>query len=735
MNRRSKSERPAGPPAPRGRAASEFGLDLSTLNPAQREAVLCTEGPLLVLAGAGSGKTRVITHRIAYLLERGVEPEQIVALSFTNKAADEMRERLAKMVGKQRAESLVLGTFHSLGAWMMREDPEGFDVPKRFQILDQGDVYGIVRSLLREHGYHGPASQKRFDLGAIVQRISLWKNEFMTTDEVKRIVSSNDYDDIAAELYDSYEDRLRSLACVDFDDLVCRIALRLQDDRECKRRWQERFRYLLVDEYQDTNTAQFGMLRELLGPTRNLCVVGDDDQAIYGWRGAKVANILGFHVYFRDAVVIKLEANYRSKPPITTCANALITHNTSRHDKELVPMRRGGDKVQLVVTSDGPAEAKWVADKIFELVNERVSPNEIAVLYRSTRQARIIEQNLQEHGIALRVLGGQPFYDKKEVKDAIAYLKLLVLPSDEIALRRALDTPPKGIGRKTVEQLAHWSQAHGKRLIDAVHHVGEVDGVGPRQRSALERLSQQLRHAQGEAHRSSTADALRSLLSEIRLRDNVLQDTGSGEATQNRWSSVEFLLESVGKFEQRAWDKAAAQGQGASPQAKQPKWTEYLGNLDLKKKNEDEQPPSVTLSTFHSAKGLEWANVFILGVEEGTLPHKRTDAPKLSDAISGDIEEERRLFYVGITRARDRLWLTRAATRVERGNEIEVRPSRFLDELPDEASGVIEQYDVRQTEKLTTETMEALAGAFLDQLAASLPSAAGSSADGGRGTR
>jgi superfamily I DNA/RNA helicase len=695
-------------------------MDLSTLNPAQREAVLHTEGPLLVLAGAGSGKTRVITHRIAYLLERGVGPEQIVALSFTNKAADEMRERLAKMVGNKQAGALVLGTFHSLGAWMMREDPQGFGVPKRFQILDQGDVYGIVRSLLREHGYHGPASQKRFDLGAIVQRISLWKNEFMTTEQVTKIVSSNDYDDIAAELYDSYEDRLRSLACVDFDDLVCRIALRLQDDPECKQRWRDRFRYLLVDEYQDTNTAQFEMLRELLGPTRNLCVVGDDDQAIYGWRGAKVANILGFHVYFREAKVIKLESNYRSKPPITTCANALITHNTSRHDKRLVPMRRGGEKVQIVVTSDGPTEAKWVADKIFELVRERVSPNEIAVLYRSTRQARIIEQNLQEHGIALRVLGGQPFYDKKEVKDAIAYLKLLVMPSDEIALRRALDTPPKGIGRKTVEQLDHWAQSHGKRLIDAVHHIGEVEGVGGRQRQALERLSQQIRHAQGDAHRSSTADALRNLLSEIRLRDSVLQDTGSGEATQNRWSSVEFLLESVGKFERRAWDKAAKPGTG------QPKWSEYLGNLDLKKKSEDELPPElVTLSTFHSAKGLEWANVFILGVEEGIMPHKRTDAPKLSDAISGDIEEERRLFYVGITRARDRLWLTRAATRVERGHELEVRPSRFLEELPDEASGAIEQYDVRQQEKLSTETMEELAGAFLDQLAASLPAADG----------
>lgn len=685
-------------------------MDLSALNPAQREAVLHIEGPLLVLAGAGSGKTRVITHRIAHLLERGVEPGQIVALSFTNKAADEMRERVAKMVGKKRAGELVLGTFHSLGAWMMREDPKGFDVPKRFQILDQGDVYGVVRSLLREHGYHGPASKRRFDLGAIVQRISLWKNDFLTTEQVKNIISSNDYDDIASELYDEYEDRLRTLACVDFDDLVCRIAGRLQEDPACKQRWRERFHYLLVDEYQDTNTAQFQMLLELLGPERNLCVVGDDDQAIYGWRGAKVANILGFDVYFRDAKVIRLEANYRSLPPITTCANALIAHNSSRHDKQLVPIRRGGEKVQIVVTRDGPMESAWVSDKIYELVNKhRVPGREIAVLYRSTRQAREVEQNLAEHGIAFRVLGGQPFYDKKEVKDATAYLKLLVMPSDEIALRRALDTPSKGIGRKTVERLSGWAEAHNKRLIDAVHHVDEVEGIGGRPRQALERFSQQIRHAQAQTQQSSVAEALRKLLAEVRLRENVLGDTGSGKATQNRWSGVEFLLGSIEKFERRAWDKQA-----------KPKWNEYLGNLDLKKKDEDEEPPDlVTLSTFHSAKGLEWGNVFILGVEEGTMPHKRTEAPRLSDAITGDIEEERRLLYVGITRARDRLWLTRAATRVDRGRELEVLPSRFIDELPDEDSGVIEQYDVRDQEKLSAQTMEELADAFMNQLSGS----------------
>ena len=688
-------------------------MDLSALNPAQRQAVLHTEGPLLVLAGAGSGKTRVITHRIAHLLERGVKPEEIVALSFTNKAADEMRGRIAKMVGKKQANELVLGTFHSLGSWMMREDPTGFEVPKRFQIVDQGDVYGIVRSLLRDHGYHGPASKKRFDLGAVTQRISLWKNDFLTSEQVRNLITSSDYDDIAADIYDSYDDRLRTLASVDFDDLVCRVAAHLHDDPSCGKRWQRRFRYLLVDEYQDTNTAQFQMLLGLLGENnRNLCVVGDDDQAIYGWRGAKVANILGFDVYFRDATVIKLEANYRSFPPITTCANHLIAHNSARHDKELVPARSGGEKVKLVVTRDGPMEAKWVCDKIYSMVREHAVPGgAIAVLYRSSRQVRIIEQTLQEHGIEFRVLGGQPFYDKKEVKDATAYLKLLVQPSDEIAVRRALDTPSKGIGRKTIERMCTWAEAHDKRLIDAVYHADEVEGLTARPRQALARFTQQIRHAQGEAHSGSVSDALRRLLSEIRLRDNVLKDTGSGKVAQTRWGSVEFLLGSIGRFEQRAWDKGH-----------KPKWNEYLGNLNLKKKDEDEDDSQqVTLSTFHSAKGLEWPKVFILGVEEGTMPHKRTDAPRLSDAISGDIEEERRLFYVGITRARDQLWLTRAATRVDRGRELEIRPSRFLDELPGEDSGVIELYDVRDQEKLTTETLDDLAGAFLSKLSAGLP--------------
>jgi len=337
-------------------------MDLSALNPDQRAAVMATEGPLLVLAGAGSGKTRVITHRVVYLLERGVPAGSIVALSFTNKAADEMRERLHRMVGKQ-ADTLVLGTFHSLGAAMMREQPDQFGVPKRFSILDQSDVYGVARTVLRDLGHNGMGADRRFDLGAVVQRISLWKNEFITPEDAQELDHETDYDEVAAAAYGPYEERLRTLGSVDFDDLITRVAHVLEDDDAARAYWQAKFQYLMVDEFQDTNRAQFEMVRRLASGRENLCVVGDDDQAIYGWRGAKVTYILGFDMYFSrqsEVQTIKLEQNYRSFAPILRCANELITNNRTHHDKQLVCQRRGGAPVQLVVAADGEQETRWI---------------------------------------------------------------------------------------------------------------------------------------------------------------------------------------------------------------------------------------------------------------------------------------------------------------------------------------------------------------------------------------
>ncbi len=686
-------------------------MDLSHLNPSQRRAVETTEGPVLVLAGAGSGKTRVITHRIQRLVEMGIPPESIVALSFTNKAAGEMRERLHRMVGGAVAEKLVLSTFHSLGVRMIREDPDGFDLPSRFTILDQGDVYGIVRSLLREYGFHGPGNDRRFDLGAVVQRISLWKNEFVDEDDLREKAKyGNEYDEVTAVLYQPYEDRLRSLGAVDFDDLVVHIAATLRDSEPMRAHWQRKFAYLMVDEYQDTNSAQFEMLRHMLTPAQNLCVVGDDDQAIYGWRGAKVANILGFDMMFPNAEVIRLQENYRSRAQICRVANGVISHNEARHEKVLVPTRGEGEKVYSVLCNDGTHEAEWVTTKIRRLIHEQqVHPDAIAVLYRSARQARLIEEGLQEHGVAYRVLGGQSFYDKKEVKDVLAYLKVVVAPHDEIALRRAIDVPSRGVGRRTMEQLSAYAKANKVRLIDAVHRVDEIPDIASRPRQALENFSRQIKHVQAKSRATkSVVEPLKDWIAEIGLRDNVYKETGSAEATEKRWQGVDWLMGSVERFEDRARD------------AKKGSWSEYLTNLSLDRskdaKDEDDDGPrgQVSLATMHSAKGLEWPHVFVIGCEEGIIPHKRVEAAKASDAIEGDLEEERRLFYVAITRARDQLWLTRAKARIDRGRELEVKPSRFLAELP---PADLYEYDIAKEEPLTEQSMDDLANAFFAKFA------------------
>lgn len=690
-------------------------VDLSGLNPPQREAVLRTEGPLVVLAGAGSGKTRVITHRIAYLLELGVPPERIVAVTFTNKAAGEMRERIATMVGRSTASALVLGTFHSIGAQMIRTEPEtfGLDSP-RFSILDQGDVLGIVRGLLREHGHHG-ADDRRFDIAGVTGRLSLWKNAFFTSADLEREIV-DEYDVVGASIYDAYEDRLRSLGAVDFDDLVCLIGKSLAANLEAREDWRSRFDYFLVDEYQDTNTAQLQMLVQMCGPPHNLCVVGDDDQAIYGWRGAKIENILRFTEMFAGAATVKLEYNYRSRPHILACANSVVRNNTARNDKTLIPTKKGGEPVDLVVAADGDQEAQWVGRQIRKLLVEQdISGTEIAVLYRSAMQAKAIEEQLQLHGIRYRVLGGQSVYDKKEIKDALAYLKAIVSPRDELALRRALETPPRGIGRQTIEALKRHATARNIPLCDAVHAAGAgngaVEGVPTRAVAALGQFSAMVRAAQARARaEGSAAAALRGVLDHIGFKDHVRREMGSDTATDHRMTGVEWLLGSVDRYEQRRKERG-----------KPVRWSEYFGTVALDKSATEpdaEADPEeslsgrgeITLATLHSAKGLEWDFVFLIGLEEGNLPHRRVAAPRISDAIAGDLEEERRLFYVGITRARERLWLTRTAMRLDRGREMPRPPSRFVEELPADS---IRSYEIAQQEELSPNAIEDMAAAFL----------------------
>ncbi|MEM6292213.1 MAG: UvrD-helicase domain-containing protein [Myxococcota bacterium] len=689
-------------------------MDLSHLNPSQRSAVECIDGPLLVLAGAGSGKTRVITHRMQNLIELGVPADRIVGVTFTNKAAGEMRERLGGMVGHQLANEVLLATFHSLGARLLRLDPNGFGLPSsRFSILDQGDVFGIVRSLMREFGHHGAGGDRRFDIPAITQRISLWKNAFVPFEEeaVERLII-DEYDVVAASIYPAYEDRLRTLGAVDFDDLVCLVARTLAENPDVRAKWQHSFDYIMVDEYQDTNDAQLEFLRQLSRPPHNLCVVGDDDQAIYGWRGAKVENILRFDQMFANTKVVKLEENYRCRAPILHCANEVVANNKTRHDKTLIATRGEGKRVQMVVAGDGPQESTWVGKKIHDLiVEDGVSPNDIAVLYRSALQAKSIEEELQQHGIHYRVLGGQSVYDKKEVKDVMAYLKTMLTPRDELAVRRALETPPRGIGRVSMTRLSAYARENKVSMLEAVHRADRVEGIPSRAREGLDRFSRMIKSAQIRAreHRDAAA-ALEYVLDTINFHDHVRKEIGNEEAAAARLKGVDWLKGSIARYEARM-----------RQQEKKPRWSEYFGMVtldssddkDKEKEAEAKRKGQVSLATMHSCKGLEWDYVFIIGIEEGVLPHRRVSSPRASDAIAGDVEEERRLFYVGITRAREVLWLCRSTHRVDRGKTVPREPSRFIEELPEDG---IEVYDISSEEELTSDAIGDMAAAFLSQI-------------------
>ncbi len=683
--------------------------DTADLNPEQARAVRTTEGPVLILAGAGSGKTRVLTRRIAHLLSLGVAPDTIVGVTFTNKAAEEMRERVAAMVDPQLAGKLVLSTFHSLGARILREDPEGFGLPSsRFSILDQGDALGIVRSLLAELRIHVPGGERRFDVAAVLTRIGLWKNAFETPEAVAGRRHDDPYDAVAAEVYGPYQERLEALGAVDFDDLVCRVAQVLATDGEVARRWQARFQYLMVDEYQDTNAAQLEMVRHLAGPARNLCVVGDDDQAIYGFRGATVANILSFEDHFPGAAVIKLERNYRSRPAILRAANAVIAHNRYRHAKTLRPTRAEGPPVTCVVTPDGEAEAAWVVRKIRALLAEPgVRPSDVAVLYRSAAQARPLETHLQLERIAYRVLGGQAVYDRKEVKDALAYFQLLVAPGNDLAVRRALETPPRGLGPAALRRLADHARTRNRRLWSAVLDGDAVDGLAPAARRALASVRELVARGREDARRFGHAAALEGMLDAVDLRGLVERSTGSEAAAAARWDGVRWLLSAIDRFEKQA-------------AGERPAWHEFLATLTLAGRNDgtDETDRAcVTLATLHSAKGLEWDHVFLVGCEEGRLPHSRALSPRANDPVPGDVEEERRLFYVGVTRAREQLFLVRAARRVERGRIAERTPSRFLAELPDDVA----QHDAVHDEVADAADVASAIDAFLAGFGADAP--------------
>ncbi|MEZ4399017.1 MAG: UvrD-helicase domain-containing protein [Kofleriaceae bacterium] len=678
-----------------------MAVDTSKLNPPQRAAVIHGGGPLLVLAGAGSGKTRVITYRIAHLLDLGIPPDAIAALTFTNKAAEEMRERIAHLLGDRKtANRLTMGTFHSLGLNVLRTERKALGYPGGFAVYDASDQLGVVREVMREVKDFSRDGERRYDVKAILGRISLAKNGFVDP-EAYQPRADDEYDAITAEVYPRYQAALRSYAAFDFDDLIVEPVRLMNRDDGVRERWQTKFRFVLVDEYQDTNRAQVMLVRELVARHHNLTVVGDDDQSIYAWRGADPANILGFADAFAGAQVVKLEQNYRSTKTILDAANAVIAHNNDRHGKVLWSEHGAGEAITHAVAPDVETESKWVAQEVLRLREAGRKWSDIAILYRSNLQAKPLEEDLRQLSVPYAMFGGQEFFERKEVKDVIAYLRVALNPRDELSLRRIVNYPARGIGPTTLERILTAARSQHATLLDALRVLAGAadrvmpgdpdeadDGTGlapttfhadgslrPAARTAVAGLVDVLDRLAGGLAAGQTVEATRRLLDDIGLYDDLRQAAPSATAAQRRVDNVESLLNSLTKF--------AAKSPGAKALG------DYLRRLSLETNDEAEQTGErVVMTTLHGSKGLEFPVVFLVGLEEELLPHARTLKPQATDALDGDhasdVSEERRLAYVGITRAQRKLYLTRACQRTSRGQPVNRTPSRFLLEIPDE---------------------------------------------------
>src|SRR6266542_2190263 len=636
-------------------------LDLSTLNAPQHAAVTTTEGPLLVLAGAGSGKTRVIVHRIAYLLHSGADPESVLAVTFTNKAAEEMKERVAALAGPP-GERVFVSTFHSFGLWLLQQEHAAAGLPKRFGICDAGDQVALVKRCMREV----KVDDRAFDAHRVLSMVSRAKNEGRKRIRPKPEGQGDDYDLVASEIQPRYERALAAQRAVDFDDLIARPVALLQKDAALRGKYARRFRHLLVYEYQDTNAAQLDLLKLLAGEDRNVCAVGDDDQAIYGWRGAEVRNILRFEKHFPGAKEVRLEQNYRSTGHILACANAVIARNADRRPKKLFTTAGEGDRVRLVALPSEEDEARFVAEEIARLRREGRPLGDLAVLYRLNAQSRPLEEALREGSVPHTVHGGPAFFDRAEVRDLLAYLKVCVAPNDEVSLTRIVNVPARGIGDASLERIHVWAVERGVHLFDALARAAEVPDLA---RGAAERMGafvalverHRARFAQGKP-----ADAARALVAEVDLYGHARSSVQSFEAGQRKVDAIDGILRSLDGYEQRT---------------ARPKLATWLQRLALDSRAEEDPAADggVALMTLHAAKGLEFPVVFLVGAEEDLLP---------CAGIQGearDLDEERRLAYVGITRARERLYLTRAATRTKRGKVLPRTPSRFLDDLPAQA--------------------------------------------------
>ncbi|CAN5429713.1 DNA helicase PcrA [soil metagenome] len=654
--------------APPG-AAIEPGTDpverlVEGLNPPQREAVTHGEGPLLVLAGAGSGKTRALTHRVAYLLATGqARPNQILAITFTNKAAQEMRDRVAELIGGVERRMWVM-TFHAACARLLRMEAERLGYKRSFTIYDQADSLRMVKRCLADR----EVDTKRYPPRSVQARISDLKNLLVDAEEYTEDVASP-FEQMVSQVYRSYERRMLEANAMDFDDLLMRAVNVLELFADVRERYQERFRWILVDEYQDTNRAQYRLLQLLSGKHGNLTVVGDENQSIYGFRNADVRNILEFEQDFADAAVVKLEQNYRSTQTILSAANGVISHNRHHYDKSLWTEAGDGEKIVVAQLDDEHAEARFVAGEIEGLVTDSgLSRDEIAVFYRTNAMSRVLEDILVRYELPYQVIGGTKFYERTEIKDAIAYLQLLVNPADAVSFSRVVNSPRRGIGNTSQGRMISHANTTGQTIWEVAIAPETVPGMAAAAIKSVGRFTELV-----EGLRADFEDAPVAELLEAVLERSGYMDTLKAERTIEAEGRIENLEELVGVAAEFDANRAI------EGEVDMPPLDEFLQAISLYTDSDDiaAGEAKVTLMTLHNAKGLEYRAVFILGCEEGVFPHSRS----LEEGVE---DEERRLCYVGITRARELLWLTHARERRVFGDRSIGAPSRFLAELPDD---------------------------------------------------
>ncbi len=627
-------------------------FDINSLNTAQRQAVQTLNGPVLILAGAGTGKTRTVTCRIANMIAKGVNPRGILALTFTNKAANEMADRVAGLVDRKSARAMTVCTFHSLCVRILRQDIGKLGYKENFSIYTGSDQTGLLKRLIMEYG----ARREKLEPGQVLAELSRVRNQGLGHEQIE--------DTLISAVSGAYLRELKAQNAVDFDDLLILTERLLRCYPTIHEKWNKRFSYITVDEFQDTNSLQMSLLRQLVGPEHNVCVVGDDDQSIYGWRGAQISNILEFESFFPNPTVIKLEENYRCTKQVLDCANALIKHNAGRREKTLRTNKEGTYPVRLMAMPGAEEEAAFMANEVDDLRRRNnMQWEDFAVLFRANAQSRQLEMALRELHIPYRMVGTKSFFDRREVKDLISYLQMMDNPDADLHLLRVLNTPPRGISETTASFAIDWSRDNKKSVWATLLDLSFLSECSTRSQNSIGAFTELVTRYGTEfaASERPFVDILTDFLKETEYEEYISRTCKTEEERQRRLAAIDDIKNALRQF----WLPGH-------------KLTDFLSSICLDDDRDDddiEKKSGVCLITMHAAKGLEFPHVYIVGVEEGLLPHTRS-------VDEGNMDEERRLFYVGITRARERLTMTYCAKRRRYGSEERCQPSSFIHEIP-----------------------------------------------------